>query len=133
MSRSSSYGADTYASSGPADWSTTFAVDKHLARQPLPKDRPVESILSWTLVKKIALASLLSIIFLKVLELQASTVELVVAVTVIVIVNSTLTHLLARRGHGWRWLTLEFLVMAVVNFGALLIYIGLRSSFGRRA
>jgi hypothetical protein len=114
---------------GPGDWSTTFAVDKHLARQPLPKERPVEKIFSWTLVEKIALASLVSIIFLKVLELQASAAELAVAVTVVVITNSTLTHWMSRHGHTWRWLTLEFLVMAVVNFGALLIYIGLRSSF----
>jgi hypothetical protein len=114
---------------GPSDWSTTFAVDKHLARQPLPKERPAEKIFSWTLVEKIALASLLSIIFLKVLELQASAVELTVAVTIVVIVNSTLTHWMSRYGRNWRWLTLEFLVMAVVNFGVLLIYIGLRSSF----
>lgn len=114
---------------GPADWPTTFAVDKHLDRQPLPEERPVERIFGWVLLEKIALVSLLSVIFVQVLTLNVSTAELVVALAVVVIANASLSHWLARRGAHWRWLTLEFLAMAAFNFGALVIYTAFRSDF----
>ncbi len=114
---------------GPADWPTTFAVDEHLDRQPLPEAPPTEPIFGWVLLEKIGLVSLLSIIFAKLLELDVSTWELVVSLAVVVIANSALSHWLTRRGTHWRWLTLEFLAMSAFNFGTLILYTALRSSF----
>ena len=56
--------------------------------------------------------------------------ELVVALTVVIVVNSAVSQWLSRRGTTWRSLGIEFIVMSVFNFGVLLAYIGLRSSFG---
>lgn len=114
---------------GPPDWTTTFAVDTHLDRDPLPETRPVPPIVSWVLFEKVLLVSLLSIIFLQVLKIEASTVELVIALTVVILANSAISHLLTRRGTNFRWLALEFAVMAIFNYAVLLLYIGLRSSF----
>ncbi len=114
---------------GPPDWKTTFAVDTHLDRDPLPETRPVQPVIGWVLLEKILLVSLLSIIYVTVLDIDASTVELVVALTVVVFVNSAISHLLTRRGTSFRWLALEFVVMVIFNYAVLLLYIGLRSSF----
>jgi hypothetical protein len=114
---------------GPPDWSLTFRVEDHLTRRPEPAVPVVEPLFSRVLVERIALTSLIGIIFAQLLELNASTLELVVALTVVIVVNSAVSQWLSRRGTTWRSLGVEFLVMSVFNFGVLLAYIGLRSSF----
>ena len=47
--------------------------------------------------------------------------------TLVVTINTALSHWLARRGFGWAFALGQFMVMAVVNLGLILAYAFLRS------
>ena len=47
----------------------------------------------------------------------------------VVTVNTALSHWLARRGFGWAFALGQFMVLAVVNLGLILVYALLRSGF----
>jgi hypothetical protein len=75
------------------------------------------------LIEKIILVSLLSIIFAYVLEaVKATHLQLVGGVAFIIVINSILSHWLARRGIEWKHILLQFIVMTVVNFGLVILY-----------
>jgi hypothetical protein len=75
------------------------------------------------LIEKIILVSLLSIIFAYVLEaVEATHLQLVGGVAFIIVINSILSHWLARRGIEWKHILLQFIVMTVVNFGLVILY-----------
>ena len=54
--------------------------------------------------------------------MQASNLQLAIAVAFIIIINTALSHWLARRGTEWKSALREFVVMSVVNFGLVLVY-----------
>lgn len=73
------------------------------------------------LIEKIALVSLLSIIFAQVLPgVEASDIRIAIGVALIIIINTALSHWLSRRGSGWRSILQEFVVMTLVNFSLIL-------------
>lgn len=73
------------------------------------------------LIEKIALVSLLSIIFAQVVpSVKASDIQIAIGVTLLIIINTALSHWLSRRGSGWKSLLQEFVVMTLVNFGLIL-------------
>jgi hypothetical protein len=73
------------------------------------------------LIEKIALVSLLSIIFAQVLPgVEDSSVQIAIGVAALIIINTALSHWLSRRGRGWRSILQEFVVMTLVNFGLIL-------------
>ena len=73
------------------------------------------------LIEKIALVSLLSIIFAQVLPgVNASNIQIAIGVAALIIINTALSHWLSRRGRGWRSVLQEFVVMTLVNFGLIL-------------
>ena len=75
------------------------------------------------LLEKIALVSLVSIIFAQILpDVKATTLELAVGVAFVIILNTVFSHWLARRGTTWRSTLEQFVAMVVVNFGLVLIY-----------
>ena len=74
----------------------------------------------WPLLEKIALMTLLTIIFVSMLpDLEARIWQIALFVTVFVALNTALTHLMARRGRSWRSVAVEFAAMIVVNFGIM--------------
>jgi hypothetical protein len=107
----------------PADWKLRLAAD------PLPaasggdlKTQP-ERFFNGALLEKIVMVALVSAIFAQILpDVQSTFLQLAIAVAFIIIVNTALSHWLARRGTEWGSIVREFIVMSVVNFGLVLVY-----------
>jgi hypothetical protein len=119
----------------PADRPLSFDAD---AQQPAFTTEQVRSavtseashIVDAALVEKVVLITLVSVCFAQVLPgVQASDLQLAIGVAFIITVNTALSHWLARRGFGWAFALWQFIVLAVVNVGGLLIYAFLRSRF----
>jgi hypothetical protein len=90
-------------------------------------------ILDTALLEKILLVTLVSLCFAQVLPgVQATDLELVFLVSIVVILNTTLSHWLARRGFGGVFTLLQFVVLVLVNSTALLVYSVLRNMIGDR-
>ncbi len=111
-----------------ADRKLAFPADAH---QPAFTDEQVReaaaeearSIVDAALVEKIVLVSLVSIIFAHVLpDVRTSDLQLAVGVGFVVLVNTALSHWLARRGIEWPSVLRQFVVMMFVNFGLVLVF-----------
>ena len=88
-------------------------------------------ILDAALFEKLILMTLVSLSFAQVLVgVQASDLELVAGVAFVVIVNTTLSHWLARRGFGTAFTMQQFFVLLVVNSLLMLVYTILRRTLG---
>ena len=75
------------------------------------------------LLEKTVLVSLLSIIFAQVLpEVRSSNLQLAIGMAILIIINTALSHWLARRGTHWKSIIREFIVMTIVNFGMVLAF-----------
>lgn len=108
----------------PADWAPKFAAD------PLPPvDVGRESAIAQSqqffnsaLLEKAVLVSLLVVIFAQILPgARASVIQLAVGATLIVIFNALAGRWLAKHGITFTSLLIEFIVMAGVSFGAVLL------------
>jgi hypothetical protein len=112
----------------PADYPFSFESSAHMDESP---DEHAQSIARRTtagivdgpLFEKVAMVALVSMIFAKVLpDVQASNLELAVGVAFVIVLNSVVSHWMATRGVGWDSALREFVVMAAVNFGLVLLY-----------
>jgi hypothetical protein len=117
----------------PADRALAFSADAH---QPAFTTEQVRSavvseardIVDAALVEKIALVSLVSLCFAQVLPgVQASDLQLAIGVAVIVVLNTVLSHWLARHGFGAAFTLRQFIVLAGVNSAVMLVYAALRT------
>ena len=109
-----------------ADWKVSFKAD------PIPRDlasnaeqRSATSkpnrFIDAALIEKIAMVSLLSVIFAQVLpDVKATGIQVAIGVTLLIVINTALSHWLSRRGTEWRSILQEFVVMTLVNFGLVL-------------
>jgi hypothetical protein len=116
----------------PADRELAFSVDVH---QPAFTSEQVRSavasearhIVDSALVEKIVLVTLVSLSFAQVIPgVRATDLQLAMGVALIVILNTVLSHLLARRGFGWVFTMRQFIVLASFNSLAMLAYSILR-------
>jgi hypothetical protein len=90
------------------------AFSKEQARKAFAEE--ARYIVDAALLEKIALVGLVSLIFAQVLpDVQASSLQLAIGVTVIVIVNTALSHWLARRGVERVPPAQHFAAMGVIN------------------
>lgn len=116
------------------DWSFNMDVDKTIRQVELAEvpDRP-RSILSWYTFEKIALVSMVTIIFAQMLPGNDNNIlGTVVAVSFVIVANSFVGFRFAQRGRSWATTAGEFAVMAVVNLAAALVFIALARSGGER-
>jgi hypothetical protein len=119
----------------PADRKLSFDADAHqpaFTEEQVRRARTsqISRLLDSTLLEKIVLVSLVSIIFAQVLPgVRASNLELAVGVAFIIVINTALSHWLARRGTEWTSMVREFFIMAAVNFGLVLVYAFLLPNF----
>ncbi len=115
----------------PADRKLAFSADAHQpaftdAQRRAALAEQSRRLLDGTLFEKIALISLVTIIFAQILPgMQASNTALVLGVAFIIILNTALSHGISRRGKEWASIYREFLVMALANFlfAALFIWL----------
>ena len=119
----------------PADHALAFSAD---AYQPAFTTEQVRSavaseasrIVDAALLEKIVLITLVSMCFGQVIPgMQATNFQLTTGVALIVIVNTALSHWLARRGFGWAFSMRQFIALAVVNLVVLLVYAFVRTKF----
>jgi hypothetical protein len=119
----------------PADYPFSFSANAHMDDIPSEHEqslaqREEEPVFGMAVLEKIAMVSLIAVIFAKVLpDVQASNLELAVGVAFVIVLNTVVSHWLARRGVGWDTALREFTVMAVVNFGLVLAYAWLLPRF----
>jgi hypothetical protein len=114
-----------------SDWDLTFDVDAHMSEQELvPAPGYVEPELaaprlSWqalwetrnVIFEKIVLIGLTTVIFAQLIpELDASALQIVLGVALIIVANSAVSIWLAQRGTHWNAILIEFAAMAVINF-----------------
>ena len=117
------------------DWSLTFLADAHLESSGGPDanvrtSTQTQKFLNMALVEKIVMVSLVGIIFAQVLpDMRASSIEIIVGGTILILINTSLSQLLVRRGFGWAATFREFLVLLVVNFVLILIIAILSPTF----
>ena len=119
----------------PKDWDLSFDADSHQGEDTGytetgtikgASDRFFNSVLA----EKIVLVSLVSVIFGQVLPGRVgSDLQLIVGVAFVIILNTVISHWLARRGTEWQHTITQFIVMTAVNFGLALLYIFLLPSF----
>lgn len=117
----------------PSDWEPSETGWKlKLAADPLPEQIDERSeqlalaagsrVLGPALLEKIVLVSLVSLIFANILPgVRATAVQLYVAIALVIVVNAFLSHWLALRGRGWESIAREFVVMAAVNLGIVML------------
>lgn len=75
------------------------------------------------LAEKVALVTLVVAIFAQVLpDARASTAQLVAGSAVLIVLNTALSHWLARRGVGWRNAAGHFLAMATANAAIVVVF-----------
>jgi hypothetical protein len=107
------------------DWSTTFAVDRHLPPVGELSTAPIR-LWSARTGERVALVALICVIFASVLpDVDRGPVQTALGVGLLVIANAVVSQWLVGRGVRWRSNTTQFLGMAAVNaavlwaFGAL--------------
>jgi hypothetical protein len=112
----------------PIDWSFSFDADAHEGEETPYTETgtikpPSGRFFNSVLVEKIALVSMVSVIFAQIMpEVRATNLQLAVGVAFVIILNTGISHWLARRGTEWRSVLIQFVVMAVVNLGLALVY-----------
>ena len=120
----------------PADRKLAFSADAHQpaftteeVRQAV--DLEAREIIDAALFEKLVLVTLVSLIFAQVLVgVQATDLELVAGVAFVVLVNTILSHRLARRGFGMAFTMQQFFMLLGVNALLMLVYSVLRSRLG---
>jgi hypothetical protein len=91
--------------------------------------RATSKLFDRALLEKFLLTGLISVIFAQMLELGAGNFRLGF-VAVFVVVNAFVSHLLARRGRGWRSVATEFGAMFLVNYGIVAVLVVLEYVLG---
>jgi hypothetical protein len=104
------------------DW--RIDADAHLARRYLPV-RPrtdARAVLSVAVLEKVVLVSMIAVIFSQVLPaVQASELQLVVAVVFVVVTNSVVSLVRIRRGTRWASTLIQFGSMVATNAVSVLV------------
>ncbi len=120
----------------PPDRQLAFSADAHetaFTVQQVQEAVDVEArqILDAALVEKVVLVTLVSISFAHVLiGVQATDIELAAGVAFVVILNTALSHWLARRGFGVAFTLLQFVVLVSTNSLVMLVYVLVRRTVG---
>ncbi|MGD2049352.1 MAG: hypothetical protein PVH03_07655 [Chloroflexota bacterium] len=120
----------------PKDWDLSFDANSHQDEETGyvetgtikgASDRFFNSVLT----EKVILVSLVSTIFAQILPgVQAGLLQVATAVAFVIILNTVISHWLARRGTEWHHALTQFIVMGAVNLGLVLLYSFLLTTLG---
>jgi hypothetical protein len=116
------------------DWGLTFSADATLR---MAEEEPVEDtairkrrFLGLALLERTGLVVMVGIIFAQVLpDMRATGVEIAVGASILILISTVLSQRLGRIGRGWEGTLREFLVMAGVNLGLILVIVVLLPTF----
>lgn len=105
------------------DWRVSIMSRVEVPIIPAITNRAARQPLIW-LVEKIVLVGLITVIFSQMIpSIDASPIQIVIAVAVLIVANSFVSHGFASRGTHWRSTLTEFLGMSAINFGIAVSYI----------
>jgi hypothetical protein len=106
------------------DWSFTFDVDQHIDRTASVRSDERSALHVPLLFEKVALTALISVIFAQLIpDSDASPLQITVAVTILVVTSSAISHWLTRRGVSWSTTAREFGAMILVNVLIAIAYV----------
>ncbi|MGB9928491.1 MAG: hypothetical protein ACPK85_08810 [Methanosarcina sp.] len=81
-----------------------------------------EKVINRALFEKIILISLLSVIFAQILPgVRSTNLQLAIGMSLLIIINTVVSHWLVKRGNHWKSIIREFIVMSAVNLGLVLL------------
>jgi hypothetical protein len=121
----------------PADRALTFSADAYRPAFTIEQVRnavtsEARHVVDAALVEKTILIGLVSLCFAQVLPgVSATGLQLASGVGLVVLLNTVLSHWLARRGFGVAFTLGQFIVLALVNLVAILAYSALQSRFAQ--
>jgi hypothetical protein len=105
----------------PADRPISFVVEDPFgdarlkAATPAPESRAVFDL---ALLEKVILIALVCFIFSQILpDVDASSLQVIVGVSLLIVLNAVVSEWIARRGVSWQTTFREFVAMAALNFG----------------
>lgn len=111
------------------DWRPTVRVDLHRPVSEVAAPSPAAILgipLWWSLLEKVVLVGLISIVFAQVLGARASPTQIVLAVLIFVAINAGVSHAISSRGHRWWTATAQFGTLAAINSATVEIFVLLR-------
>ncbi|HVL26080.1 MAG TPA: hypothetical protein VM450_18450 [Thermomicrobiales bacterium] len=83
---------------------------------------PPRRVFDSSLFEKVAMISLVSVIFSQILpDMEATGVQVALGVTLLIFANTVVSEWLVRRGTGWTTMLQQFVAMAVVNTGLVVL------------
>jgi hypothetical protein len=102
------------------DWSFSVDVDRHL--EPNVADTAPRRLFSPDLWEKVALLSMLSVIFAQILPgVESGPLGITIGVTILVVSNAAVTEFLRRRGRTWSTALSQFVSMLLINGGLVVL------------
>ncbi|MGI9601291.1 MAG: hypothetical protein ACR2QE_05380 [Acidimicrobiales bacterium] len=117
----------------PADWSFTIdsdVVGRHLGWEAIPDGVPHEKVFGWPAVEKIFLLTLVSAIFGQVLGTEASGLQMVAAVALIVVTNAAISQWRGRRAMQWSSTFVQFIALTIANVVLLTVFAAVMGTGG---
>ncbi|MEX0847428.1 MAG: hypothetical protein WD023_06585 [Ilumatobacteraceae bacterium] len=106
------------------DWKRTIDADvqgEHLGWSPPAKQARPLAVFGGPFIEKVVLISFVLVIFAQILPgMNASGLQIALAVAVLIAVNTLLSELLAKREVSWRSAGVQFVVMGAANFAVVL-------------
>jgi hypothetical protein len=111
-----------------ADWAVSLAdpleIDRELGYQRGTPRLFAGRRLDQGFIEKVVLVSLVSIIFAQILpDVNATALQMTIAVALVVIGNTLVSEWLVRRGMTWKTMVREFGAMAVINVGLTILFL----------
>jgi hypothetical protein len=105
------------------DWPLGFNVDRPTPQVDLGPDYEVrEPSLRWPLVEKIALITMISVIFANVLNINAAVWQIAIATGLVVVATAGISLWRAKSSADWRSAATTFAIIAIVNAALIGLY-----------
>lgn len=86
--------------------------------------RPSGRVLSWALLEKAVLVSLVTLVFAEILPGRHNIVQVFVGTSLVIVASTVLSHWLSRRGVTWQSASVQFVIMTATNL-AIAAVVGL--------
>jgi hypothetical protein len=112
----------------PADWSVSFNADAHgtdvtPAEANAAAQASARQVFDAELFEKIALVSLVTVIFSRILPGAETTVlQTAIGVGIIILANTVISEWLRRQGVVWQSVLVEFVAMAITNAAIFVVF-----------
>jgi len=119
----------------PKDWNFTLDIDKHLES---PKFAGVSKVVKLSdkltkssLFEKIMMITIVTIIFGQLLSVRATVLQLTIAITLVVVLNVVVSHILAIKGFRGLKVFPQFIAISILNLIIIVVYASILAQEGQ--